>query len=252
VRDELTSVYGLVLQPARAMPALAVPELLGWHEQGDGKWWLGVPVPSGRIEGALRVALREAVDEFGLDPVFTPQQDVLLSNVAAADRPALDALLRRHGVAASEDLTPLSRWTLACPALPTCGLALTEAERVRAPIIADIEAAMDRHGLAGERVSLRITGCPNGCARPYAGDIGLVGRIPGQYAIFVGGDFAGTRLSFKLLEKVPMAAIGATLEPLFAAFAAERAPGEGFGDFCNRLGLAALLGRLPGQTAAAE
>jgi sulfite reductase (ferredoxin) len=252
VRDELTSVYGLVLQPARAMPALAVPELLGWHEQGDGKWWLGVPVPSGRIEGALRVALREAVDAFGLDPVFTPQQDVLLSNVAAADRPALDALLRRHGVAASEALTPLSRWTLACPALPTCGLALTEAERVRAPIIADIEAAMDRHGLAGERVSLRITGCPNGCARPYAGDIGLVGRIPGQYAVFVGGDFAGTRLSFKLLEKVPMAAIGATLEPLFAAFAAERAPGEGFGDFCNRLGLAALLGRLPGQLAAAE
>jgi sulfite reductase (ferredoxin) len=252
VRQELTTTYGLALQPARAIPRLTVPELLGWHEQGDGKWWLGIPVPSGRIEGALRVALREAVQEFGLDPVFTPQQDALLTNVDPGDRAALDALLRRHGVVANEALTPLSRWALACVALPTCGLALTEAERVRAPIIADVEAAMARHGLADERISLRITGCPNGCVRPYAGDIGLVGRIPGQYAIFVGGDFEGTRLSFKLLEKVPMAAIGATLDPLFAAFAAERMPGEGFGDFCTRMGLPALLARLPSQLAAAE
>jgi sulfite reductase (ferredoxin) len=112
---------------------------------------------------------------------------------------------------------------------------------VRAPIIADVEAALRRHGLAGERISLRITGCPNGCARPYAGDIGLVGRIPGQFALFVGGDFEGTRLSFKLLEKVPMRQIGATLEPLFAAFAGGKRPEEGFGDFCSRLGVAALL-----------
>ena len=252
VRQELATAYGLALQPARDMPKLAVPELLGWHEQGDGKLWLGVPVPSGRIEGPLRVALREAVQRFGTDPVFTPQQDVLLANVADADRAALDALLASHGVAPSEALTPLSRWALACTALPTCGLALTEAERVRQPIIEDIEAAMARHGLAGERISLRITGCPNGCVRPYAGDIGLVGRIPGRYAIFVGGDFAGTRLSFKLLEKVPMDEIGATLDPLFAAFAAGRSGDEGFGDFCNRMGLPALLAMLPGQQAAAE
>ncbi len=183
--------------------------------------------------------------------MFTPQQDVLLTNVAAADRPALDALLRGHGVAPNEALTPLSRWTLACTALPFCGLALTEAERVRGSIIADVEAAMARHGLAGERISLRITGCPNGCVRPYAGDIGLVGRIPGQYALFVGGDFAGTRLSFKLLEKVPMIAIGATLDPLFAAFAADRTGDEGFGDFCTRMGLSALLALLPSRQAVA-
>ncbi len=251
VRTELTTTYGLALQPARALPDLMVPELLGWHDQGDGKLWLGVPVPSGRIEGTLRLALREAVQRFGIDPVFTPQQDVLLTNVAPADRPALDALLLRHGVTPNEALTPLSRWALACTALPFCGLALTEAERVRGDIIADMEAAMARHGLAGERVSLRITGCPNGCVRPYAGDIGLVGRIPGQYALFVGGDFAGTRLSFKLLEKVPMAAIGATLEPLFADFAAHRTGDEGFGDYCNRMGLPALLALLPSKQAAA-
>jgi sulfite reductase (ferredoxin) len=251
VRTELTTTYGLALQPARPLPKLTVPELLGWHEQGDGRLWLGVPVPSGRIEGALRIALREAVQRLGIDPVFTPQQDVLLTNVAPADRPALDALLRGHGVTPNEALTPLSRWTLACTALPFCGLALTEAERVRGAIIANVEAAMARHGLAGERVSLRITGCPNGCVRPYAGDIGLVGRIPGQYAIFVGGDFAGTRLSFKLLEKAPMAAIGATLDPLFAAFAADRMGDEGFGDFCTRMGLSALLALLPSRQAVA-
>jgi sulfite reductase beta subunit-like hemoprotein len=104
--------------------------------------------------------------------------------------------------------------------------------------------------LAGELVSLRITGCPNGCVRPYAGDIGVVVRIPGQYAIFVGGDFAGTRLSFKLLERVPMVGIGATLDPLFAAFAAHRTGDEGFGDFCTRMGLPALLALLPSSQAA--
>ena len=252
VRQELVTTYGLALQPARPLPPLKLPELLGWHEQGDGLLWLGVPVPSGRIENDTRIALREAVERFGLDPVFTPQQDVLLTNIRPADRPALEALLRDHAVPLSEDLTPLSRWALACPALPTCGLALTEAERVRAPMIADVEAAMARHGLADERISLRITGCPNGCARPYAGDIGVVGRIPGQYALYVGGDFAGTRLSFKLLEKIPMAAIGPTLDPLFAAFATTRLPDEGFGDFCHRLGRPNLLALLPGLAVAAE
>ena len=185
-------------------------------------------------------------------PVFTPQQDVLLTDIAPGDRPAIDAIMGRHGIVQAETLTPLSRWALACTALPFCGLALTEAERVRAPIIADIERVLTRHGVANERISLRITGCPNGCVRPYAGDIGLVGRVPGEYAIFVGGDFAGTRLSFKLLERVKLAAIGATLEPLVAAWSKGRVGDEGFGDFCTRTGQAALLALLPEQAMAAE
>ncbi len=254
VQDQLRTAYGLEMEAPRELPPLQVPELLGWHEQGDGAWWLGVPIPSGRIEGALRVALHEAIERFGLDPVFTPQQDVLLSNVAASDRMELEALLRRHGVTFAEQMTPLSRWALACTALPFCGLALTEAERVRDPVVADVEAALARHGMAGERISLRMTGCPNGCVRPYSGDIGLVGRVPGEYAIFVGGDFEGTRLSFKLRERVKLNEIGATLEPLFAHWAAHREGGEGFGDFCTRTGLPALLELLPQaqQMAAAE
>ena len=249
VRERLAGYFGAPLSPARPMPPLQVPELLGWHEQGDGRWWLGVPVASGRIQDVagmrLRSALREVVRRFGTDPVMTPQQDILLSNVIPADRSAVDDVLRRHGVAAAEQLTPLARWALACPALPTCGLALTEAERVREPIVEAVEAALRRHGLAGERISLRITGCPNGCTRSYAGDIGLVGRVPGAYAIYVGGDFEGTRLSFRLLERVAEARIAATLEPIFAAFAAERDAGEAFGAFCTRRGSDYLLSLLP-------
>ncbi len=255
VQRELASYFGAPLAPPRPMPALQVPDLLGWHEQGDGRVWLGLPVPSGRIADAdgvrLRSALAELVGRYGADPVMTAQQDVLLTNLDPADRQPIKALLRDHGVALAEVLTPLARWALACPALPTCGLALTEAERVRAPIVAALETALTRHGLAQERISLRITGCPNGCARSYAGDIGLVGRVPGAYAIYVGGDFAGTRLSFKLLERVKQADLGAVFDPLFAAFAAERREGEAFGAFCDRLGAEGLLARLPEARSAA-
>ena len=255
VRDGVALHFGRPLAAPLPMPAFRVPELLGWHEQGDGNLWLGVPVPSGRIEDAgairLRTALRELVATHGIDPIMTPQQDVLLPAIHPRDRAAVEALLRGHGVKLANDYSPLGLWALACPALPSCGLALTEAERVRQPIVEVIDASLRRHGLENERISLRITGCPNGCARSYTGDIGLVGRVPGSYAIFVGGDFEGTRLSFKLLERVKLAELGTKLEPLFAAFAADRQPNEGFGNFCNRLGLDTLLGLIDVMVSAA-
>ena len=255
VRARLSEHLGFALAPPRLMPHLAMPELLGWHAQGDGLFWLGVPLPSGRIadsgEIRLRSALRLIVERFGADPVLTPQQDLLLSNLAPGTRSEIESILRAHGVALAEQLTPLARWALACPALPTCGLALTEAERVRAPMVASIDAALARQGLAGERISLRITGCPNGCARPYSGDIGVVGRMPGFYALYVGGDFEGTVLSFKLLDKVAEDQIAATLEPLFAAFAALRHPGEAFGAFCQRQGVERLVGLISSGRVAA-
>jgi sulfite reductase (ferredoxin) len=245
VREILSATLGSPLAAPRPMAPFAVPELLGWHEQGDGRWWLGVPVPSGRIGDTeavrIRTALREVVSRFGAAPIMTPQQDVLLTDIAPGDRSALEAMLREHGVTLAEQLSPLARWALACPALPTCGLALSEAERVRDPIVADMEALLARNGLQNERISLRITGCPNGCARSYAGDIGLVGRVPGSYAIFVGGDFEGTVLSFKLFERVKQADISTVLAPIVAEFAATRLPGEQFGAFCRRHGAEALL-----------
>ena len=236
VRAQLEADLGRSLRPAPPLPAFSLPELLGWHAQGDGLWWLGLPVPSGRVQGALRAALREVISRFGCDPIATPQQDILLSNIRAEDRRLVEAGLRAHGVVFAEALSPLRRWSLSCTALPTCGQALTEGERAHHPMLQDVESVLARHGLLGERISLRLTGCPNGCARPYAGDIGVVGRSPGIYSLFVGGDFEGTRLNFPVADKVPQAAVGATLEPLFVAWKAGRADREGFGDFCARLG----------------
>ena len=243
-RERLTEYLGKTLEPCRAMPAFAVPDHLGWHEQGDGKLYLGIPVSSGRIadtpQSRIRTALREIIERFGCDPILMPSQDIIVSQIRPEDRDAIEYLLREHGVRLAEDLAPAERWALACPALPTCGLALTEAERVRDDIVAAIEARLRNYGLERERLSIRITGCPNGCARPYTGDIGIVGRMPGYFSLFVGGDFAGTRLNTALVDKVALREIAEVLDPLFALYASTRLDDEGFGDFCHRAGQPAL------------
>jgi len=244
VRDTLAAEYGLTLAPALNHPPFSIPELLGWHDQGDGRAWLGLPIAAGRIADrerfTLRTGLREVISRWRPSLVATPQQDLLIADLDPADRTEIEAVLRAHGFRLAEDLTPLDRFAIACVALPTCGQSLAEGERVRAPMVAAVENALRRHGLEQERISFRLSGCANGCARPYGGDIGVVGRLAGHYSLFVGGDFTGTRLSFKLRDRVPEAQVAATLEPLFAAWAQGRRPGEGFGDWATRLGHDAL------------
>src|SRR6516165_9626966 len=243
-RERLEEYLGKRLEPCREMPPFKVPDHLGWHEQRDGKLYLGVPVSSGRIvdngQSRIRAALREIVARFRSDPILMPSQDIIISEIRPEDRGAIEAILRSHRVRLAHDMLPAERWTLACPALPSCGLALTEAERVRDDIVTAVEARLKNYGLEHERLSIRITGCPNGCARPYTGDIGIVGRMPGFYALFVGGDFEGTRLNTSLADKVPLSGIAEVLDPLFALFASARTNGEGFGDFCHRVGMPAL------------
>src|SRR5437764_4005271 len=189
-RERLSEDLGKSLEPCRAMPDFAVPDHLGWHEQGDGKLYLGLPIASGRIvdgDGArLRTALGDIVRQFRCNPILMPSQDIILSDIDPGDRETITGLLQAQGVQFAEELLPVERWTLACPALPSCGLALTEAERVRDDIVDEIAARLRRWGLEQERLSIRITGCPNGCARPYTGDIGIVGRVPGYYSPYVG------------------------------------------------------------------
>jgi sulfite reductase (ferredoxin) len=243
-RERLSEDLGKPLEPTRPMAKFRVPDHLGWHEQGDGKLYLGLPISSGRIiddaRSKLRTALREIVAEYGVDPILMPSQDIILSEIAPADRDAIEAKLRAYGIRFASDMVPAERWALACPALPTCGLALTEAERVRDLLVAEIVERMARWGVERERVSIRITGCPNGCARPYSGDIGIVGRIPGFYSIYVGGDFEGTRLNEVVAERIRLGEVADVLDPLFAIFAKERAPDGGFGDFCYRYGVPRL------------
>jgi sulfite reductase (ferredoxin) len=239
-RERLSEYLGKPLQSCREMPSFVVPDHLGWHEQGDGRFYLGIPVSSGRIVGKVRTALREIVSRFRCDPILMPSQDILLSDIRPEDRGGIEGSLLAYGVRLADDMLPAERWTLACPALPSCGLALTEAERVRDGIVVAIEEKLQLYGLERERLSIRITGCPNGCARPYTGDIGIVGRMPGYYALFVGGDFEGTRLNSPLADKVPLHGIAEVLDPLFALYAADRATREGFGDFCHRIGMPAL------------
>jgi sulfite reductase (ferredoxin) len=249
-RDRLSEYLGKKLMPCLVMPEFRVPDHLGWHEQGDGRLYLGVPVASGRIVDdervLLRSALRDIVARFRCDPILMPSQDIILSEIDPADRAAITALLREYGVRLAEELLPVERWALACPALPSCGLALTEAERVREDIVGAIAARLERWGLERERLSVRITGCPNGCARPYSGDIGIVGRVPGFYSLYVGGDFEGTRLNQAIAERLDIAGLAEALDPLFALFAGSRNPGEGFGDFCHRIGIPALQRAIEG------
>jgi sulfite reductase (ferredoxin) len=255
-RERLSEYLGKPLPPYRPMPSFQVPDHLGWHEQGDGKLYLGIPIASGRIvdrEGCLlRTALREIIQRFHCDPILMPSQDIILSEIRPEDRNAIIGLLQAHGIRLAEELRPVERWALACPALPSCGLAITEAERVRDKLVAEILTRLQRLGLENERLSIRITGCPNGCARPYTGDIGIVGRIPGFYSLYVGGDFEGARLNEPIADRLALSEIGYALDPLFALFAEARLANEGFGDFCHRVGpetLREAMGDSPRQTA---
>jgi sulfite reductase (ferredoxin) len=161
----------------------------------------------------------------------------------------VEALLSDHGVATNGRLHPVVRLAMACPALPTCGLAVAESERVLPALIREVAAMIDQLGIRDAGISTRMTGCPNGCARPYLGDIGLVGTTLGKYDVFVGGDREGTRLNELYAPAVRLQDVCDVLRPLLTAFASERAPGDGFGDWCHRLGVGRLRDRFGGGDA---
>ncbi|MFO0926555.1 MAG: NADPH-dependent assimilatory sulfite reductase hemoprotein subunit [Gemmataceae bacterium] len=224
----------------RDMPITGNDLHLGAHAQGDGKWWYGVSVENGRVkdEGELRLrsGLRAIVERFRPELRITPNQDILLCGLASTDIPAIEAMLDAHGIPRPERVSVARSLSMACPATPTCGLAISEAERVMPEIVTELEAALASLGLQDERLNIRMTGCPNGCARPYQSDIGIVGRSGDKYVVYVGGRIAGDRLNFELRDLTPRGEIVSTLLPLLRRFREERSSGEGFGDFCTRIG----------------
>lgn len=225
---------------------------LGWQPQGEGKWFLGLSVENGRIkdDGAMRLrsGVREIVKRFHSDVRLTAQQDLLLCNIATADRPAIDSLLSEFGIPRPDALSQVQKWSMACPAVPTCPLALTESERSLPGVIDQLEVAVKELGLADEVISVRMTGCSNGCARPYQSEIGLVGRGGTKYTLYIGGDTFGRRMNFELQDSVPIDQIVPRLKTLLGHFKSERESGEAFGAYCTRMGSEKLLAMI-GDTA---
>lgn len=247
-RAELESRLGRGVQDPRPVAWSDVEDHLGWHEQGDGRWFLGIYLENGRVrdngELRLRQGLRAVIDEFRPGVHLTAQQNILLTDITEEQRPALEARLAEYGIASDPTKLGLHRLAMACPALPTCGLALAEAERVSSTVVSRIEDELRALGLENELVSVRMTGCPNGCARPYMGDIGIVGRTKDVYNIYIGGDQPNTRLNTLYASLVRFDDLAVAIRPLFKIWRDERQAGEKFGDFCYRVGIEYLHQRV--------
>jgi sulfite reductase (ferredoxin) len=211
---------------------------LGAHPMGDGRWFYGISIENGRVkdEGNLRsrTGLRAIVERFGVGMRLTPMQDILLIGLSSADVAEVERIMDAHGM--PRNVSKVRQHSMACPAIPTCGLAISESERMLPGLLDQLETKLSELGLANETLGVRATGCPNGCVRPYQSDIGIVGRSGEKYVVYVGGRVKGDRLNFKLRDLTPRGEIVSTLEPLLRRFATERHNGESFGEFCARLG----------------
>jgi len=243
-RDQVELQLGRPLEPWAPVDVSDVEDHLGWHEQDNGRWFLGVFIENGRIkdEGSLRLrsALRTIVVRFRTGVHLTMQQNLLLTDVAPEDREEIDRILLEHNVLPSEHLTLIRRHSMACPALPTCPLAVAESERVFPEVLDELEVALSRLGLSGESIIVRMTGCPNGCARPYNAELAFVGRSLNKYVVYVGGNAEGTRMAEVYADLVPLNELVDTVRPLLERYSEERLPGERFGDFWARVGLVPL------------
>ncbi|MFG3817108.1 sulfite reductase, ferredoxin dependent [Limnothrix redekei] len=243
-RDHVEDYLGKKLEPARPLPAWRYEDFLGWHEQGDGHLFLGLSIQNGRVHDQgdfkLRSALRQIVERFQLPMLLTPHQNVLFYDIKPGDRAAIEKILTDCGVWAIEQIDPLERLAMACPAMPTCGLAITESERALPGFVERIRSLMERLGLGDESFVIRMTGCPNGCARPYMAELGFVGSAPNAYQVWLGGSPSQTRLAQTFTERMKDTDLESFLEPILVYFKRSREPGESFGDFCHRVGFDTL------------
>jgi sulfite reductase beta subunit-like hemoprotein len=238
-RAEFERRADFALAPAVELPTLPYHDHLGRHRQPDGRWFYGVFVQSGRItdsgEHRLKTALHEIVARFQPGVRLTGQQNVLLTDLDDAAVRAVETILRGHGVTPPQELSAARRFSMACPALPTCGLAVAESERAMPELLDRFEAELTALGLRDEPLTIRMTGCPNGCARPYTADVAFVGRSIGLYNVYVGGGLGGDRVVDLFRADVRADELLEAVRPLLVRWAAERSPGEGLSDFYQRL-----------------
>ncbi|MGE5266044.1 MAG: NADPH-dependent assimilatory sulfite reductase hemoprotein subunit [Deltaproteobacteria bacterium] len=244
-KAEVEKRLGYRLAAARPFTFTSTGDPIGWRQTLDGKpsdkkWHLTLYVENGRVKDTpavkLRTALREIARAGGVDFVVTSNQNLVIANVTAKQKPKIEALLEQHGVLIATS-SGMRRNAMACVALPTCALALAESERFLPGLVSDLEDVLDKAGLREDDIVVRMTGCPNGCARPYLAEIGFVGRSPGLYNLYLGAAFDGSRLSKLFAQDVNREQILKLLTPIIQRYAKERSDGEHFGDFVIRAGI---------------
>ncbi len=244
-RTQVEEYFGKPVEAFKPLPEFKYHDFLGWNEQGDGKLFLGISIENGRIkdEGSfqLKTALREIVEQFNLPIRLTSNHNVIFYDIEPDSKEAIQDILSRHGVGDDPSkIEPLVRYAMACPALPTCGLAITESERAIPGILERIRTLLDKLGLQKEHFVVRMTGCPNGCARPYLAELAFVGSAPESYQLWLGGSPNQTRLAQPYIEKLHHNDLETFLEPIFVYFKKSRKSKESFGDFCDRVGFDAI------------
>jgi len=253
-RQELESRLGYALAAARKYHFEHNGDRYGWIEGEDGRWHLTLLIEAGRLidrdDRSWLTGMREIARIHKGEFRLTCNQNLIIANVATGDRTRIDALVAAHGLDDYRRSSGIRKDVLACVALPTCGLAMAESERYVPVLLPKLEAILDRLGLLAEPIHLRLSGCPNGCSRPYLGEIALTGRAVGRYELRLGADFAGERMNACYLENADEAEILQALEKLFTDFAARRTKGEHFGDFIARTGAVKPPPRRPDRLAA--
>lgn len=235
-RAEVEKRLGYFLGSPRRFEFTSTGDRYGWVEGEHGNAHYTLFIMSGRIKDALKHALREIATAHDGDFRLTANQNLMIAGVTPAQRPVIEALLKKHGLDTANSASGLALNAMSCVALPTCGLALAESERYLPELVKNLEAEIEAAGLRDDAITLRITGCPNGCGRPYLAEIGFVGRAPGKYNIYLGAAFNGSRCNTLFKASVPVAEIVPLLGPIIRRYALERTPGERFGDFTIRTG----------------
>ena len=243
-REQLKTYFNGELHPYKALPKFKYYDYLGWGNQGDGKLYFGISIENGRIQDTdtlqLKSALAKIARQYEIPMRLTANHNIVLYDIEPSWKADIDQIIDSHGIKRETEIDPLVRYSMACPALPTCGLAVTESERILPTILDRIRTLLNRVGLKDQHLVIRMTGCPNGCARPYLGEIGFVGQAPGAYQLWLGADADQNRLSEPFMNRMHETDLEKTLEPIFVMFKRQRQSDEGFGDFCHRVGFEAL------------
>lgn len=240
-KDRFTEYHGKPLQPLRAYQLTDSGDRFGWVEDQEGQHHLTLFIPSGRVRDfehlKLRSALREIAQVHSGEFRITCNQNLIIAQVPGSEKTAIQKLVDKYGLNDGSRSSALARNAISCVAFPTCGLAMAEAERYMPELTRKLELLMEETGTGSEEIRLRVSGCPNGCARPFLGEIALTGKAPGKYNLYLGADRSGQRMNRLYLENIDETQILAALRPLLERYAREKNDNEAFGDFLLRAGV---------------